>query len=416
MKKIRILIVDDISDTRESIRRLLEFEPDIEVIGEAGSGSEALLLAEDLNPDIVLMDINMPEMDGIRTTELLALRAPESSVIIMSVQGESAYLRRAMMAGAREYIVKPFTGDELASAIANVFELERRKRGVSVEHPQPSIVAPHTRKGQILSFFSTKGGVGKTTLATNLAVELAHFGKYRVLLIDLNLQFGDVGVFLNLVPKRNIADLTQTGNLQFNEIQPFLLTHSSGIQVLAAPTRPEYAELVTVEHIEQILKEVKPHFDFILIDNVSRFEDISMLSLDLAEIIYLVVTMEVPALKNTKLSLETMSDLHYLDKVQVILNRSSRDMGLDLSDIEKSLNFKVRHEIPSDGKTLVNAVNKGIAFVEHNPQSKAAEGIRRVAEALLLEKNEANNAKFTAKELEPNRPKQLRGFRRVFGF
>lgn len=415
MKRIRILIVDDISDTRESIRRLLEFEPDIEVIGEASSGSEALLLAEDLSPDIVLMDINMPEMDGIRTTELLGLRSPESSVIIMSVQGENAYLRRAMMAGAREYIVKPFTGDELASAIAKVYELERRKRGVSVEQLHPDTAAPQAHKGQILTFFSTKGGVGKTTLATNLAVELAHSGRWRVLLIDLNLQFGDVGVFLNLVPKRNIADLTQTGNLQFSEIQSFLLTHSSGVQVLAAPTRPEYAELVTVEHIEQILKEVKPHFDFILLDNVSRFEDISLLSLDLAERIFLVVTMEVPALKNTKLSLETMSDLHYLDKVQVILNRSSRDMGLDLSDIEKSLNFKVSYEIPSDGKTLVNAVNKGIPFVEHNPQSKAADGIRSVAATFLTGKSKTATSTATSKEHE-NQSKPLHGFRRIFGF
>ena len=416
MKKIRILIVDDISDTRESIQRLLEFEPDIEVIGEAGSGSEALLLAEDLSPDIVLMDINMPEMDGIRTTELLALRAPNSSVVIMSVQGENAYLRRAMMAGAREYIVKPFTGDELASAIAKVYELERRKRGAIVEQPHPNTAASHVRKGQILSFFSTKGGVGKTTLATNLAVELAHSGKWRVLLMDLNLQFGDVGVFLNLVPKRNLADLTQTGNLQFSEIQSFLLTHSSGVQVLAAPTRPEYAELVTVEHIEQILKEVKPHFDFIILDNVSRFEDISLLSLDLAEQIFLVVAMEVPALKNTKLSLETMSDLHYLDKVKVILNRSSREMGLDLSDIEKSLNFKVSFEILSDGKTLVNAVNKGIPFVEHNAQSKAAEGIRRIAATFLTEKSEAATITAISTEHVQNRSKPLHGIRRVFGF
>lgn len=416
MKRIRIMIVDDISDTRESIRRLLEFEPDIEVIGEAGSGSEALRLAEDLFPDIILMDINMPEMDGIRTTELLALRAPDISVVIMSVQGENAYLRRAMMAGAREYIVKPFSGDELASAIAKVYELERRKRGVSAEKPHPNTGAPQARKGKILSFFSTKGGVGKTTLVTNLAVELAQSGQWRVLLIDLNLQFGDVGVFLNLVPKRNIADLTQTGNLQFSEIQSFLLTHSSGVQVLAAPTRPEYAELVTVEHVEQIIKEVKPHFDFILLDNVSRFEDISLLSLDLAEQIFLVVAMEVPALKNTKLSLETMSDLHYLDKVQVILNRSSHEMGLNISDIEKSLNFKVSYEIPSDGKTIVNAVNKGIPFVEYNPQSKATEAIRRVAATFLTGKSESTKITETSTVHEPNRAKPLHGLRRVFGF
>jgi pilus assembly protein CpaE len=414
MKRIRVLIVDDICDTRESIRRLLEFEPDIEVIGEAGSGSEALRLAEDLSPDIVLMDINMPELDGIRTTELLAHRAPGSSVIIMSVQGEQAYLRRAMMAGAREYIVKPFTGDELASAIAKVYELERRKSEALGEQPHPMPGTPRTRNGRILSFFSTKGGVGKTTLATNLAVELAHPGKWRVLLIDLNLQFGDVGIFLNLIPKRSIADLTQSGNLQFNEIQSFLLTHSSGVQVLAAPTRPEYAELITIEQIEQILKEVKPHFDFIILDNVNRFDDISLLSLDIAEKIFLVVGMDIPALKNTKLCLETMTELHYLDKVNIVLNRSSRELGLDLPEIEKSLNVKVNYEIPSDGKTLVNAVNKGIPFVELNAQSKATEGIRKMA-ASLSGKSEIES---TTQGVESNQThsKQFHGLRRVFSF
>src|SRR5665647_2583343 len=104
MQHISVLIVDDIADTRESIRRLLQFEANIEVIGEAGTGSDALRIAEELQPDIVLLDINMPEMDGLRAAELLALRVPESAVIIMSVQGEPGYMRRAMMSGAREYL------------------------------------------------------------------------------------------------------------------------------------------------------------------------------------------------------------------------------------------------------------------------------------------------------------------------
>ena len=413
MKRIRVLIVDDISDTRESIRRLLEFEKDIEAIGEAGSGSEALRLSEDLHPDIVLMDINMPDMDGIRATELLSHRVPECSVIIMSVQGEQAYLRRAMMAGAREYIVKPFTGDELASTIAKVFEIERRKREALGDQPNIAETTSKTRIGQIISFFSTKGGVGKTTLATNLAVELARSGKYRVLLVDLNLQFGDVCVFLNLIPKRSIADLAQSGSLQYSEIQSYLLTHSSGIQVLAAPTRPEYAELVSVDQIEQILKEVKPHFDYIICDTVNRFEEISLLSLDLAEKIFLVVGMDVPALKNTKLSLETMEGLRYLDKVCVVVNRSGKEMGLEMKDVEKALNFKVNLELPSDGKSLVSAVNKGIPFVEHSPQSKATEGIRKMLQTLTDQSTHLDDAQ-PPKKVAPT--KGLHGFRRVFGF
>lgn len=413
MKRISVLIVDDISDTRDSIRRLLEFEDDIEVVGEAGSGSEAILIAEEKRPDIILMDINMPEMDGIRATELMAQRVPGSSVIIMSVQGEQAYLRRAMIVGAREYIVKPFTGDELASVIAKVYEMDQRKREALGEQPKVS-VNPIARDGQIISFFSTKGGVGNTTLATNLAVQLASSGKWRVLLIDLNLQFGDVAVFLNLVPKRTIADLTQSGPIKFSEIQSYFLTHSSGLQVLAAPTRPEYAELITAEHVEQILSEVKAHFDFIICDNVSRFEDVSLVSFDAATQIWLVVAMDVPTLKNAKLSLEVIEGLHHTHKVHVVLNRSSKEMGMDPQDVEKSLNFKISYEIPSDGRALVDALNRGVPFVTYRPQIKASEAIRKMAEELT-------SSEFVGTKLEPHEQGRrslspLKGLRRMFGF
>ena len=413
MKRIRVLIVDDISDTRDSIRRLLQFEEDIEVFGEAGSGSEAILIAEEKRPDIILMDINMPEMDGIRTTELMAQRVPESSVIIMSVQGEQAYLRRAMMAGAREYIVKPFTGDELASVIAKVYEMDQRKRDTLGDQPRVSSDAD-MRNGQIISFYSTKGGVGKTTLATNLAVQLASSGKWRVLLVDLNLQFGDVDVFLNLVTKRSIADLTQTGSIKFSEIQSCLLTHSSGLQVLAAPTRPEYAELVTAEQVEQILSEVKDHFDFVICDNVSRFEDISLVSFDAATQIWLVVAMDVPTLKNAKLSLEVIDGLHHTPKVHVILNRASKEMGMNPYEVEKSLNYKISYEIPSDGRALVAALNRGVPFVTSSPQSKASEAIRKMAEELTL--SEAKGEIQISQEKEHGSAGPLQGLRRVFGF
>ena len=125
MSKIRVMIVDDIQDTRESVRRLLEFEEDIEVVSDAGGGSEALSLAEKIKPDVIIMDINMPEMNGLRTTEIMRERVPDADIIIMSVQGEQDYLRRAMLAGARDYIVKPFSGGELANAIVRVYTTKK---------------------------------------------------------------------------------------------------------------------------------------------------------------------------------------------------------------------------------------------------------------------------------------------------
>ncbi|MFZ3101524.1 MAG: response regulator [Desulfitobacteriaceae bacterium] len=414
MKSISVLIVDDISDTRKSIRRLLQFESNIEVVGEAGTGSDALRLAEELKPDIVLLDINMPEMDGLRATELLVLRVPESAVIIMSVQGEPGYMRRAMLSGAREYLVKPFSGSELASAIVNVNQIEKQKkeaRGAQSATQQKENIA---FKGQIISFFSTKGGVGKTTIATNLAVQLANSGKWRVLLVDLNLQFGDVGVFLNMLPKKTIADLAQASSLLYSDIQAYLLTHASGLEVLIAPSRPEYAEYVTAEQVNQILTEVKTHFDYIICDNVSRFDDISLASLDVADQIWLVVTQDISTLKNIKLSLEVLEGLHYTDKIHLILNRSGNEVGIQFKDIEKSLNFPIAFEIPSDGKALVTALNKGTPFVLSYPQSKPAEGIRRMVESLT--KTQAAS-EVEIKEKQSKRfLGHLKGLSKVFDF
>lgn len=386
MKTIRVLIVDDIKNTRESIRRILNFEPQIEVVGEAGCGSEAIRLTEKLKPDIALIDISMPDMDGIQTTELLAFRVPETSVIIMSVQSETDYMKKAMMAGAREYIVKPFSGNELISTILKVYKMESRKKEL-IGGPAVSRTAEKADT-KIISFFSTKGGVGKTTIAVNLAVELAAQKKFKVLLIDLNLQFGDIASFLNLVPKRTIADLSQAKSLKFEEIRFHILTHHSGVEVLTAPTRPEYAELVAPEHIQQILQEVKSHYDFVICDNVSRFDDISLVSLDMADEIWLVVGTDIPAIKNSKLSLEILESLNYAQKVKIVLNRFDKKMGINLKDVEKSLDYRVSFEIPSDEQLLVSALNKGIPFVEVFPRSKAAEAIRLMTGKLTQPKEE----------------------------
>src|SRR4051795_9925620 len=176
--QIRVLIVDDIPETRDHLTKLLGFEGDIDVVGAAASGSEAIGLASSLHPDIVLMDINMPDMDGITTTEQLARTVPTAAVVMMSVQGEADYLRRSMLAGAREFLVKPFSSDELTASIRQVYSRERDK---VTRMAEMAPVAPAAGSGgssssgsgdpgQVIAVFSPKGGVGRTTLAVNLAV------------------------------------------------------------------------------------------------------------------------------------------------------------------------------------------------------------------------------------------------------
>ena len=247
--QIRVLVVDDIPETRDHLTKLLGFESDIEVVGSAASGREALEMAVRLSPDVVLMDINMPDMDGIAATEQLSAAVPGAAVVMMSVQGEADYLRRSMLAGAREFLVKPFSSDELTASIRQVNARERDKHEplqVVPRRPRPAATAPPPASGEpgepglVVAVFSPKGGVGRTTVAVNLAVAAAtELGK-KVVVMDGSFQFGDVGVLLNLNPKsKSIADLVpelEAGELE--SIDTFVINHSAGHP---GPARPALA-------------------------------------------------------------------------------------------------------------------------------------------------------------------------------
>src|SRR6476469_8339422 len=198
--QIRVLIVDDIPETRDHLTKLLGFESDIEVVGSAASGTESLSLAGELMPDVVLMDINMPDMDGIAATEKLSSQVPTAAVVMMSVQGEADYLRRSMLAGAREFLVKPFSSDELTASIRQVYTREQAKISRMAAAPAAGGTAAGgsgggdgDHDGQVVAIFSPKGGVGRTTVAVNLAVAAATEVGKSVVLVDGSFQFGDVG-------------------------------------------------------------------------------------------------------------------------------------------------------------------------------------------------------------------------------
>ena len=477
---IRVLIVDDISSTLDNLKKLLSFEDDIEVIATATNGREAVETSKQLGPDIVLMDVNMPEMDGIQATEVLATEAPNSPVIIMSVQGERDYLRRAMQSGAREFLIKPFSGDELIASIRRVHQLEQRKenysRSVPIAIPTDTAVAPaappvaaapaaaettaalavaepaaapadagapaaapeaepspgapaaapeptdaaveaeappapadavaaaeaepeadqapaappavveqRTVPGELIVLYGGKGGVGKSVIATNLACGIAKEVGARVALVDLDLQFGDLGVLLNLPQSQSIIDVVE--NIEQADAQyitDVMAEGPAGVRVLTTAPSPELADLVTPEHVQRILSTLRMAYDFVVVDTSSHLGDITLAALDMASRILLVTALSIPAVKNAKLALRLFETLNIPpQQITLVLNRCEAHTEFNKESIESHLKFPIAVQLPHDPRTVVNSINRGTPFVVSNPEAEASQRIRQMVSLLL---------------------------------
>lgn len=389
---IRVLIVDDIPETRESLRKLLYFEKDIEVVGTAASGEEAIHKTRELRPDIVLMDINMPGMDGITSTEAISQQSPFAQVIMMSVQADADYLRRSMLAGAREFLAKPFSADDLVNSIRRVYELGLSRRmsmgqaavGIDATAPAPKKVVP---KGKLITVFSPKGGTGRSTIAVNLAVALQALADHKVGLVDASLQFGDLAVLLNLQPAHSIADLVpQISELDLDMINSVLTPHSSGVKALLAPSRPELADLVAPEHIKAILEQMLAVFDYVVVDTWPSLHDFMLNVLDMSDRVLLIATPDIPAIKNARLFFEVTDALQYPEeKTSLLINMADKKGAIGKRDIEASIKHPVAMSLPTDERTVLKAANEGIPFVISAKKSTLAQAIEALAVHLLEE-------------------------------
>lgn len=374
---IRIMIVDDITETRENIGRLISLEEGFQVVAEAQDAENGVRIAQEVQPDIILMDINLPGMDGLKATELLSQELPQTSIIMISVQEEQYYMRRAMSAGARGFLMKPFSRDELAETIRRVHNIEIKRR-----HFQQNPAELKQPASQVITVFSGKGGVGKTTISVNLAIALAQVTGEEVVILDLDLQFGDVALMMDLNPTVTIANAAdEIDSLIPESLESYLLKHRSGVKVLAAPLRPEEAELVKGADVVKLLHLLRQSYRYILVDTAPTFQEINLAVLDQANQIVLVSLLELATIKNIHLSLQIMEQLNYpKEKINLILNRAGTEYGLGLKDMEKTLDMAVKVKIPNDGGVALRALNTGEPFVLSNPKTAIARGIFELAQ------------------------------------
>jgi pilus assembly protein CpaE len=399
--KVRVLIVDDVAETRENIRKLLQFEADVEVVSTARTGKEAVQQAFELKPDVILMDINMPDMDGIAATEAIRQRDQVVQIVILSVQGDPNYMRRAMLAGARDFLTKPPMADELISAIRRAGQMAHANRVKSVQVDASPVAAALNQstsvsglsQGHVIVVYSPKGGAGTTTLAVNLAVTL-HNDETRAVLVDAKLQYGDVAVFLNEQGKNTIVDLTSRADeLDEEVVDSVIIKHNaSGLRVLAAPASPEQAEQVSPDQFVKLIKYMRQNYAYVVVDTASALDEVTLSALDNADIVVLVVTQDIPAIKNCRLFLDLMSTIDMpRERICFVMNKYDKRISITPEKVGENLKQPVVGVVPLDERVVIPSVNRGVPFMIDNksqPSSKAvfslAETVRKQIEAIEL--------------------------------
>jgi len=387
--KIRVLIVDDIAETRENIRRLLQFERDMEVVGGARTGKEAITLARESQPHVVIMDINMPDMDGITATEAMLKELPNTQIVILSVQNEPDYMRRAMLAGARDFLPKPPSADELVSTIRKVGQ-----RALAQPVVMPVVQAPgapvgvgsnisHAHHGKVIVIYSPRGGVGRTMVATNLAIALQTTDTPTVV-VDAALQFGDVAACLNLQTRNSLLDLVeQAGELDAELIERISIHHASGLKIIAAPARPEQAEAVQGAQISKVIRFLTSVFQYVVVDTSSALNEATIGAIDASDVVVLIGAPDLPTIKNLRMFFDLGEALNLTpQKIILIMNRMDKRFGISAEKVADLLKQPIVSQIPLDDRVVPLSTNNGEPFILQDRTKPVARAILEMAQAI----------------------------------
>ncbi|HEX7474191.1 MAG TPA: response regulator [Candidatus Limnocylindrales bacterium] len=352
----KILVVDDDPDVQRTLAYTLKQEGYQVVV--AGDGAEGFRLWSTESPSLMLLDIMLPKLDGYQVAA--KIRSEEGSnahvpIIMLTAEREVEQKVRGLRAGADDYLIKPFHTAEL---------LARIKSLLARFAPSEALVG-RPPLGRVHVYYGAKGGVGTTTIAINAAIALHRELGRKVCLVDGNLQFGDHRVFLDLgLDRRSIVDVVTAPSIDIDLIQQILVRHDSGVDLLLAPPSPETAELVTQEHMPIILDLLRTAYDYILIDIDKKLDEINLRILDLADVIFVVMTADLSCLKNVRLVLETISNLGYEhDKVRLVLNRSNAFTGINVKNAEGALKRTIDHQVVNEYRGAISALNSGAPFM-----------------------------------------------------
>jgi pilus assembly protein CpaE len=382
--KPRILIVNDDPTASELMRLILTNEGYQTIIVTTAEEGYEEILTRPLNMAILdtaigmTGDLVMSGMDSFTLCRRIRQHPPTRNlpILMLTVGSTMADKMSVFEAGADDLLPKPFQPQELIYRVKSL--LVRAAATV----PPPT---QQRKRGAVIAFFGTKGGVGKTTVAVNLAVTLQQRTRKKVILFDGDFFFGDVGVHLNLTGGASVTDIVKHGSvLEPSFVDQTLITHSSGLQVLLGPHDPSEAELIAAEHVKNILDFLSGVYDYVVVDCPSNYDDRTLMLLEQATDIMLIVTPEVGPIRNAKVFFELVSNMGMLaSKIHIVLNRSNSNVGIEAGGIERTLQHQVEFRLDSGGRQVARSVNHGVPLVIEQPDHPVAQQIFRLAQQLV---------------------------------
>jgi pilus assembly protein CpaE len=370
-RQVRALLVVEPGVDSEQVETSLPSDADFSVVATVTGSDEALQWLREGSADLLLVACAGYSDRALLLLEAVTRQNPELLVMVLGAGSPNGFLRRAFESGADDIVMLPATRDQVRF---EVHKLIARRQGAEA----PSAA----EDSRLVCVLGPKGGTGKTLTSTNLAVALAQQGE-RVSLIDLDLQFGDVALCLGLPPEKTVYDLAQSpGALDFDKLDAFLATHSSGVRTLIAPRRPDQASAVGAELLREVYSIMRSTFDWVVVDTPPGFTAEVITSIDSSTDVVMVGMLDSLSLKNTKLGLETLELMKYdPDRIFLLLNRAHSRVGISQSDVEAVLGRSPDVFIPSD-REIPRTVNEGIPIVVARPQSEPAEAFTRLANLL----------------------------------
>jgi len=318
-----------------------------------------------LKPNAAIITLGANPDQAIKLIEKLVTQCPKTAIISAAQNASGELILQSLRAGAREFLNLPIKPMELKTVFDRISE-------ISVSH----VEAPKKR-GRMVAVFSSKGGCGTSFIATNLAAAMSS----RTILVDLNLQAGDLPLYLGVDPKYSIAEIVENrSRLDDALIASFVTQCTPQLSLLAAPKQADSADEIEPEHVFAVLQRLRESFDCVVLDPQHTFDSITLAALDQSDEIILVLSLDIPAIRSTQRSLEIFDRLGYpRKKIRIVVNRWSKQIDLDLRQVEKFLGEPVIGFIPSDYQTTVNSINLGTPLLQSEPNSKIAQEIRRIA-------------------------------------